>query len=234
MKARVTNVFAGSGLWQVLLLSAVVLLHAAGLTMAFVGYSEPAPDVTPPQLQGVLVQTVAVQDVLPEPIQVEQPPPEPPKPVKKPEPKPKPKPQVKATPTVKENVAAFQVAEQETAQEQPEEQQVQTEPETPPKTAKPAAAPVRMPDAHAAHLQNPAPVYPVLSRKLKEQGTVVLKLLVLANGRVGEVSIEQSSGYPRLDESALQAVRRWNYTPALQDGIAIDYWHLQPVLFSLN
>lgn len=234
MKARLVSIFARSGVWQVLLLSAVLLLHAGALTIAFFGHSEPVADITPPQLQGVLVQTVAVQDVLPEPIQVEQPPPEPPKPVKKPEPKPKPKPEVKATPTVKENPAAFQVTEQETPQQQPEEQQVQAEPETPPKMAKAAAAPVRMPDAHAAHLQNPAPVYPVLSRKLKEQGTVILKLQVLANGRVSDVSIEQSSGYPRLDESALQAVRRWNYTPAIQDGKAIDYWHFQPVLFSLN
>ena len=77
-------------------------------------------------------------------------------------------------------------------------------------------------------------LYPTLSRRLKEQGTVYLQVLVLKNGKVGQLKLKQSSGFARLDQSALNAVRSWTYQPALKLGQPIDYWFVQPVVFNLN
>jgi protein TonB len=52
--------------------------------------------------------------------------------------------------------------------------------------------------------------YPMISRKRKDQGTVVL-LLRIASGRVASVEIEKSSGHPALDQSAKKAVSAWEF-----------------------
>ena len=81
---------------------------------------------------------------------------------------------------------------------------------------------------------NPAPVYPPASRKLREQGISLLLVHILANGQVAEVTLARSSGYPRLDESAINAVKQWRYQPALENGVAVDSWYQQPVEFTLR
>lgn len=90
------------------------------------------------------------------------------------------------------------------------------------------------PVASASKAVNKAPLYPMLSRRLKEQGTVYLQVLVLKNGKVGQLTLKQSSGFSRLDQSALNAVRHWTYQPALKLGQPVDYWFVQPVIFNLN
>ncbi|TDR82847.1 energy transducer TonB [Paludibacterium purpuratum] len=105
------------------------------------------------------------------------------------------------------------------------------------RTPSPAAgesAPVVPPLANASGLDNPLPDYPALSRRLGEEGTVLLSVLILADGRVAEVALARSSGYPRLDAAALAAVRRWHYRPARRGAEPIDYRYTQPVAFSLN
>jgi protein TonB len=62
------------------------------------------------------------------------------------------------------------------------------------------------------------PRYPTESRRSHEQGTVVLGLTLDVNGKVAEISIVHSSGYRRLDEAALRAVRKWRWAPTLRDG----------------
>lgn len=81
---------------------------------------------------------------------------------------------------------------------------------------------------------NPAPIYPPVSRKLREQGISLLLVHILANGQVAEVTLARSSGYPRLDESAINAVKQWRYQPALENGVAVDSWYQQPVEFTLR
>ncbi|MCT6699801.1 energy transducer TonB [Rheinheimera sp. 4Y26] len=98
----------------------------------------------------------------------------------------------------------------------------------------PASNAIAPPSADAKASQNRAPVYPTLSRKKKEQGTVLLKLLVKADGTVGSISVMQSSGFSRLDQAALQAVKHWRFTPATQQGKNIDYWYEMPMNFALN
>ena len=90
------------------------------------------------------------------------------------------------------------------------------------------------PRVDAAHLNNPAPVYPAPSRRLQEEGRVLLDVHILPDGSVGQIRLRASSGYRRLDQSALDAVRRWRYVPARQGGQAIAYWYVQPIVFSLN
>jgi len=83
-------------------------------------------------------------------------------------------------------------------------------------------------------LNNPAPAYPNLSRRLREQGVVLLEILILVDGSVGEVRVKESSGFKRLDETAIKAVKRWLYMPVRRGVEPIDYWYIQPVEFSLN
>lgn len=90
------------------------------------------------------------------------------------------------------------------------------------------------PRIDAALGNNPSPPYPRISRRLKEQGTVLLEIYILANGQVGEMRIKQSSGYRRLDQAARAAVAKWRYQPAQKNGRSIAYWYVQPIYFSLN
>ncbi len=62
----------------------------------------------------------------------------------------------------------------------------------------------------------------------------MLELLVRVDGSVSDLKIKQSSGFARLDRAALDAVRRWRYTPAQQDGQPIEYRYLQPVTFGFR
>ena len=81
---------------------------------------------------------------------------------------------------------------------------------------------------------NPKPPYPAISRRMGEEGLVVLSVYILADGTVGEVSIHKSSGFRRLDESALKTVRRWRYAPAKRHGKPVAIRYAQPIRFSLN
>lgn len=98
----------------------------------------------------------------------------------------------------------------------------------------PAPSPVRPPRVDATQHNNPPPIYPAVARRRGEQGRVVLALLIKADGHVEELDVHTSSGFPRLDQAALNAVRQWRYTPAMRAGVAIDYHYLQPVTFTLS
>ncbi|MBE9610627.1 energy transducer TonB [Chitinilyticum piscinae] len=72
--------------------------------------------------------------------------------------------------------------------------------------------------AGAAYLQNPPPDYPPEARRNGEEGSVVLRVEVNAQGRPENVGFRQRSGYRRLDEAARQAVLRWRFIPAQRNG----------------
>ncbi|WP_151636567.1 energy transducer TonB [Noviherbaspirillum aerium] len=99
-------------------------------------------------------------------------------------------------------------------------------PPSPPRT------PVSIPASYAA--TNRKPEYPRLSRQLEEQGTVVLRVLVRADGTAGTVEIRTSSGFPLLDQSARNAVQTWRFNPATSDGKPVDEWFLIPIPFKLQ
>lgn len=83
------------------------------------------------------------------------------------------------------------------------------------------------------HLYNPKPAYPAESRTANEQGTVMLSVAVDAAGRPTSVSVAKSSGFPRLDRSALEGVQRWRFKPALRDGVPQASSVTVPVRFML-
>lgn len=86
----------------------------------------------------------------------------------------------------------------------------------------------------ADYLQNPKPVYPPMSRRLGEEGKVVLRVRVSAQGTPLSVEIRQSSGHTRLDEAARAAVERWRFVPAKQGGEAVEASVLVPLTFTLD
>lgn len=86
----------------------------------------------------------------------------------------------------------------------------------------------------AAYLNNPRPVYPAASRRLGEEGKVVLKVCVAADGRALAVDLEKSSNFERLDEAARQAVARWRFVPARRGDEAVESSVLVPLVFRLD
>lgn len=90
------------------------------------------------------------------------------------------------------------------------------------------------PHTDAVHLNNPTPQYPALSRRLGEEGKVLLDVYILPNGNVGEIKLKKSSGFTRLDDSALLTVKSWKYVPAKRGVKPIAFWYVQPISFVLN
>jgi protein TonB len=86
----------------------------------------------------------------------------------------------------------------------------------------------------ADYLQNPKPMYPPMSRRQGEEGKVVLRVRVSAQGASLAVEIKQSSGFTRLDEAARAAVEKWRFIPARQGGEAVESSVLVPLNFTLD
>jgi periplasmic protein TonB len=88
--------------------------------------------------------------------------------------------------------------------------------------------------AEPDYLRNPPPSYPRESRRLREQGVVLLTVSISRDGEVKGLSLKHGSGFSRLDESALVAVKSWRFKPALLAGIAIDSEVEVPIRFALK
>ena len=102
------------------------------------------------------------------------------------------------------------------------------------KTASAAAAVITAARFDADYLQNPAPAYPALSRRLREEGKVMLRVFVETSGRPSQIEIKSSSSSPRLDQSAQEAVSRWKFIPARQGQDVIGAWVLVPIIYRLR
>lgn len=100
--------------------------------------------------------------------------------------------------------------------------------------APPAPPVVTPPSSDAAYLQNPAPAYPAMSRRLREQGKVVVDVLIGADGSAQQARLKHSSGYDRLDQAALETVQRWRYVPGRKGGVAMAMWFSVPINFVLE
>ena len=108
------------------------------------------------------------------------------------------------------------------------------EPAPPAPPTPPAPARTVQPRFDADYLENPKPPYPALSRRMGEEGRVVLRVHVRADGTVDEVQLHASSGSPRLDQSALDTVRRWKFVPARRGDDPVAASVLVPIVFSLK
>jgi TonB family protein len=82
--------------------------------------------------------------------------------------------------------------------------------------------------------RNPKPPYPEVARRRGYEGTVRLKVEVLASGEVERIWVKQSSGYEVLDRSALKTVQNWRFIPAQFGGIPVKSTVIIPVTFQLK
>lgn len=224
-----------------LLLAAIAHAAVFGVLMAA---PVEQPDLKKEPAAPILVSLIAAPQPTPEPApEPEIVPPEPPKPkpvVKqqkpKPQPKPEPKPEPVAEPAPQPEVVA-PVAQQEPVPPEPVTQPVAVAPQ--PAKAEPAPPPepepvIEPPRFGVAYLNNPPPAYPSLSRRMGEEGRVVLRVMVGTNGKPESVEVENGSGSERLDKAALEAVRKWKFIPARRNNEAISAYVLVPVKFSLD
>jgi periplasmic protein TonB len=124
-----------------------------------------------------------------------------------------------AEPTVTESAAAVAPAPQAGA---------------PAVAAPPAPARVVLPSSDADYLQNTRPAYPAMSKRLGEQGQVLLRVLIEVDGKAQKAEIKTSSGYDRLDQAALATVLRWRYVPGKRAGVAEAMWFNVPINFVLE
>lgn len=185
----------------------------------------PAPAPTPPLLVEVPPPSIPEPAaILPPPVRVSEL-------VAKPKPKPKPK----AVETVRQAAMAPQPATDSVSDVAVEPIAAAatsaTAPTPTPTSAAPALVEARF---DADYLRNPAPVYPPLSRRRGEQGKVLVLVAVTPNGLAGDVTLRESSGYPRLDEAALKAVRGWRFVPARRGDNPVAATVVVPLTFRLE
>ena len=100
--------------------------------------------------------------------------------------------------------------------------------------APPAPSANQLPSSNADYLQNPKPAYPPLSKRLGEQGKVIVRVLIGADGTPQKAELRQSSGFERLDQAALNTVLKWRYVPGKRAGVAEEMWFNVPINFVLE
>jgi protein TonB len=109
------------------------------------------------------------------------------------------------------------------------------EPEVKPTNNNPADTQAfQSPSFNAAYLNNPAPTYPSISRRLGEQGLVSLRVQVTVDGAAGSVELQTSSGSSRLDQAALEAVKKWQFVPAKRGDQPVSASVVVPIRFSIE
>lgn len=217
----------------------VVLLHAAAL------WALQSGRVALPTAVVVPVTIVNEQAVPPAPAANPAPPaPQPKRPaphVRKPLP---PKPQPARTPAPQSAAAPAQAAAPVTPAPAPSAEApalpIASAPGSGPAAPAGAAGPpsmgagVELPSSGAGYLQNPAPVYPAISKRLGEQGKVLVRVLIGADGNPQKAELERSSGFDRLDRSALDYVMKCRYVPGKVGGVPQAMWYEAPVNFVLQ
>jgi protein TonB len=210
----------------------IVLLAHMAIFVALINAAPIAPQIKP-LAKPMLVSLVASPAPEPEVVPLLPTPPKP-EPVIK---KQKPKPIVKQTPEPQPVVAEQPVVT--------EQAPAAITPETPavvakaPEVAVPKEVPVIEPKVEpprfgAAYLENPAPAYPSQSRRIGEEGRVLLRVLVSEKGDAANVEVDSGSGSERLDQAALNAVKKWRFIPAKRNNQPISAYVIVPIKFSLQ
>lgn len=169
---------------------------------------EPEPEIQPEPEPEVEPEPEPEPEPPPEPEPEAITPPEPPPPPPKPKPKPKPKPAPKPKPV-----------------------EAPVKPVAPPSgaaaTVATPKAPAPVPDDRPRHIsrvdylgKRPSPEYPRASLRRGEKGRVVVRVLISPQGSVVNATVQSSSGYERLDESAVRAAKTARFKPYTENGVA--------------
>ncbi len=103
-----------------------------------------------------------------------------------------------------------------------------------PPPAPPPPPRVELPSSDADYLQNPKPPYPLMSKKLNEQGSVTMRVLIGVDGLPQKAEIRKSSGFDRLDQSAAITVMKWRFMPGKRAGVPETMWFNVPINFVLE
>ncbi len=89
-------------------------------------------------------------------------------------------------------------------------------------------------EAKPDYLSNSPPDYPDAARRDKEEGLVVLDVIVGTDGRPESIAIRNGSGFSDLDQSALAAVRAWRFRPASLGSVKVKSRVTIPIRFRLD
>ncbi|AYM95901.1 energy transducer TonB [Acidovorax sp. 1608163] len=212
------------------IVSSVVLFHVAAIWALQSGLVRKAAEIiVPAELLSEFINPPAPKVAPPPP----KPAPTPPAPKTAPKvqaPKPAPMPLAINDPTPAPNAPTGATTPQPPAP--PITEPVAAAPAAPP--APPAPPKIELPSSDAAYLNNPKPSYPAISKRMGEQGKVVLRVLIGTDGTPQKVEVNKSSGYERLDRQAQEAVMRWRFVPGKRNGVPETMWNLVPVNFVLE
>jgi len=214
----------------VVLIGGVVLLHVLGLWALQAGLLKRATEWVMPVSLVSEVPPMAVKPATPppppSPVQAQRPTPAPTALALAPLPTPQPTTAPVAPPTVAAT-APVNAPLAPAAPVAPASSVVaQAAPSAPPK--------VDLPNTVADYQAKSPPVYPPMSRRMGEQGRVVVRVLIGADGVPQQAEVHQSSGHGRLDRAAAEAVMRWRYVPGKRGGVPETMWFQVPIEFKLE
>lgn len=107
-------------------------------------------------------------------------------------------------------------------------------PPAPAPPAPPPPPPKEIPASAVAYLEPPAPVYPRASKRAGEFGVVAVRVFIDPQGQPRQIQVQRSSGYQRLDEAAVDAVRHARFRPYVENGQASAGWASIAITFELE
>lgn len=212
-------------------LAGVLLVHA-GILAGVLTLTHPTQSITlPAPLYVRLIEASTAQpEPAPPPVQPSVQPPPPPgatKPVLSAPPAP-------AKPAAEAVQPARQPLPAEPARLEPARPETLPAPTPAPAATEAPPLPVTQPRFNADYLDNPKPPYPAASRRMGEEGEVRLRVHVDTTGQAQQIEVYRSSGFPRLDQAALDTVKQWRFVPARQGDQPIPAWVIVPIQFSLR
>ncbi|MBD9358661.1 energy transducer TonB [Methylomonas sp. EbA] len=209
----------------------VFLLHLWGLQQLL----KPEEKVTPAQPLTMEVSMIAISAPKPS---VAPPPPAPPPPEKKPPPKkPEPKPVPKKAPPIVQKAPEYAPVEPVSEpQPTPVTSTASSTSVTSTTTSTTATNAEQFTEANfrANYAHNPKPEYPMIAKSRGWQGKVMLRVQVSPEGLSDSVAVERSSGHEMLDESAVEAVKKWKFIPAKRGETPVASSVIVPIIFTLR
>ena len=216
---------------NVVIAGGVLLLHGAALWALQTGLIR--------RVAEIIVPVQILSEIVTPPAPTVTPPSRPPEPVPQPVVKPKPErpapaPRPVATPSLPPAPAAPTGVVEPQPAPAPITAPVSVAPAPPAAAPAPPPPKLELPSSDAEYLQNPRPPYPPMSKRLGEKGRVLVRVLIGTDGRAQQAEIRQSSGYERLDQTALETVRKWRYVPGKRNGVPETMWFNVPIDFVLE
>ncbi|MBX3628445.1 MAG: energy transducer TonB [Nitrosomonas sp.] len=208
----------------------VLIIHGALFYMLWTQRIMPQPE----QLVTLFAEVISLPEPKTQPEVKPEPVPAKLQPIQKPEPKPKVKQLVAKVPKISQPQPVV-LPEPEPESETIEEEFIPKPVAEAPTRPQMPAGPVTLSSELSVSCPSlAAPTYPAISRRMGEEGKLVLRVELDENGRIDSARVIDSSGYDRLDNAALEAVRSWRCRPSMRDGQPVRAVALQPFNFVLQ